>query len=132
MDKVMQTAIIIYDDYKNVLAVQKNKNKKGEPEIWSLISSPIKGKETPEKCISKAVEHDLDSILFNLEKFREYEKADEATSSIYVFSGNIRGKTILHKSLYELKWINIKELDNYKFVSDNIDIIKDFINERWV
>lgn len=125
MNEVSKTSIIIFDDYRNILVVQKQKGKKNQPELWSFIEREIKGKETPEKCITKAVEHDLNNIIFNLEIVKEYDGANESSNMI-VFSGNLKGRILLHKSLYELRWINERELELYTFSSNEKEIISDF------
>ena len=128
MSDVTKVVVIIYDNYENVLVVQNQKNKSGTPEIWSLLRRDIKGKETAEKCANKAVDHDLNSIIFNLESFKLYQEQDCSVTE--VFRGNLKGKTVLHKSLYDLKWINVKELDNYEFKGEDKSIIMSFVEEH--
>lgn len=120
-----RTAIIIYDDYKNVLVVHKKNKEKNE--LWSLVDRELKGKETPEKCITKAVEKELGCTIFDLNLFKEYKNNSEA---LLVYTGIIREHLTLNKSISKVKWINKRDIDETPFVNNEMEIIKDFFESR--
>lgn len=124
-----RVSIIIYDNYKNVLIIQKEKARKGESPLWSLPEREMKGKETPEKCIMKAIEKDLNNIIFDLDLYRTIDEGSEDCH--YIFSGVSKGKLLLHKSLYDMKWVNVSDLDQYQFaVNMNVNVdIKEIVGE---
>lgn len=118
---VARTAIVIYDSYNNVLIVQRGKTKE-----WSLVEKDIKGKETGEKSINKAVDNDLNCTIFDLSTLGEYVINEEKEESLLVYTGMIRQHVVCHKTIKEVRWINKNEIDNYKFSGIERDILIDF------
>ena len=54
MAKISTCTLIIRDDFKNVLILQK-KVKKGEVDSFSLLTQKLRGRESEEKCVNRAV-----------------------------------------------------------------------------
>ena len=63
MGSLVKCSIIIYDDFGNVLLAERGKKNE---RTWGLFGKDIKGKETDEKCISKAIDKDLKCTIFDL------------------------------------------------------------------
>lgn len=116
MRKIIGCSIIIKDDFNNVLIVQR-KVKKNEPKKWDIFSRNIRGKESPEKCINRAIKEDLKTIIFDLEPFKEYVIDEENENNILVYTGCIKERIILHADIIMSKWINLKDIESYDFVS---------------
>ena len=72
MAKISTCTLIIRDDFKNVLILQK-KVKKGEVDSFSLLTQKLRGRESEEKCVNRAVKDSLKSIIFDLEKLQNYK-----------------------------------------------------------
>jgi len=72
MGQVSKCSIIICDDFNGVLIAARGKSKKGLPKVWSIFGKDIKGKETTEQCITKAIEKDLKCTIFDVAPFKEY------------------------------------------------------------
>lgn len=125
MMKTTACTLILKDDFNNILVLKK-KVKRGEIGKWSLINQKLRGKESFEKCINKACNKILKTIVFDLEEFREYEINEE--ESLKVFIGDLKGRFVLDKSYDEAKWINIKEIDEYEFEGMDKAILEDFAN----
>lgn len=123
MMKITACTLILKDDFNNVLVLKK-KVKKGEIGKWSLMNQKLRGKESFEKCINKACNKILKTIVFDLEEFKEYEINEE--EGLMVLLGNIKGRFVLDKSYDEAKWINIKEIDEYDFEDVDKVILADF------
>ena len=56
MSNISKCSIIIYDDFNNILICKKGKLKNEHNIPWILFGKELKGKETEEKCITKAVD----------------------------------------------------------------------------
>ena len=69
MGKVVRCSIIIYDDFDNVLIAERGKKNE---RTWGIFGKEIKGKETDEKCINKAIDKDLKCTIFDLKPFKDY------------------------------------------------------------
>ncbi|OOM09084.1 hypothetical protein [Clostridium saccharobutylicum] len=119
--------LLIKDDFGNILVLKK-KVKKGQKEIWSLLTQKIKGKESNEKCINKSVNKILKTIVFDLKQFNEYVIDSENNEGIKVYLGDLKGKFVLDKSYDEAKWINKNDLDGYEFDEIDKKIIVDYYN----
>ncbi len=127
MGKIIGCSIIIKDDFNNVLIVQR-KVKKNEPKKWDIFSRNIRGKESPEKCINRAIKEDLKTIIFDLEPFKEYVIDEENQNKILVYTGCIKERIILHADIVMSKWINLKDVESYDFVSGVKEKLLDLAN----
>lgn len=127
MRKIIGCSIIIKDDFNNVLIVQR-KVKKNEPKKWDIFSRNIRGKESPEKCINRAIKEDLKTIIFDLEPFKEYVIDEENENNILVYTGCIKERIILHADIIMSKWINLKDIESYDFVSGAKEKLLDLAN----
>lgn len=124
MEKIIRCSIIIYDDFNNVLILQRGKVKKGEVATWSLIGKEVKGKSTPEKTIVKAMDKDTKCTVFDLEEVRKYDVND--TEQHVVFKGMIKERLTLHKDINEAAWVKLSDLNKYTLNEEDRKIIEEF------
>lgn len=127
MNKLSKCAIVIVDDYKNVLLVSRGKSKFGQDKMFELICKDLKGKEDGEKCINKGVDKDLKCTIFDLEKFSPYSIDEE--NELLVYTGKIREMPITHKTINEIKWINRNKVDEVIMSDLDKKILKDFFEK---
>lgn len=125
MTKIVSCTLIIKDDFNNVLILKK-KAKRGQEETWSLLTQKLRGKESDEKCLNRAMKDIFKSIIFNLEEFNEYELNQEDGESTKVYLGDLKERFVLDKSYDEAKWISKNDLDKYNFEELHKNILKDF------
>lgn len=125
MAKITECSIIIKDDFNNVFIVQR-KTKKNEPKLWYIIGRKLRGKETAEKCISRAIKEDLKSIVFNLEQLSE-ELNEELVSLLY--KGEIKERITYGSDIVEGKWISLNEIDQYEFASGEKEKLLTYYNK---
>lgn len=121
MGKVTRCSIIIYDDFGNVLVAERGK--KAE-RTWGIFGKEIKGKESEEKCISKAVDKDIKCTIFDLKPFKEYNLNDE--DILKVFTGSVKEYITCHKSINNIKWVGKKDIENYTLKEEDSKILNDF------
>lgn len=122
MGNVIRCSIIIYDDFGNVLIAERGKKTE---RTWGLFGKEIKGKETVEKCICKAVDKDIKCTIFDLKQFKEYNTSD-SNEGLMVFTGSVKEYLTSHKTINSLKWINKAELENYNFNKEDLEILNDY------
>lgn len=125
MMNLVGCTLLIKDDFGNILVLKK-KVKKGEKEVWSLLTQKLRGKEGHEKCIGKAVNKVLKTIVFDLKEFKEYETNSENGEGIKVYLGGLKGRFVLDKSYDEARWINKNDISNYEFDEIDKKIIEDY------
>lgn len=125
MTKVVSCTLIIKDDFNNVLILKK-KAKRGQEEQWCLLTQKLRGKESDEKCLNRAMKDIFKSIIFNLEEFNSYELNQEDKESTKVYLGDLKERFVLDKSYDEAKWISKNDLDKYNFEELHKNILKDF------
>lgn len=125
MGKVIRCSIIIYDDFGNVLVAERGKK---NDKIWGIFSKEIKGRETEEKCVFKAIDRDIKCTIFDLQPFNEYKLSEE--ESLKVFTGTIKEYITFHRSISSIKWIGKKEFEKFKFNEEDTKILSDFFNNK--
>lgn len=130
MGQVAKCSIIICDDFNGVLIAARGKSKKGLPKVWSIFGKDIKGKETTEQCITKAIEKDLKCTIFDVAPFKEYVFDEMNGKTSLVFTGKVKEYITPHKDISEVKWITERELDMYDFASGEKDILLDFFKSK--
>lgn len=114
MTNIIECSIVIKDDFNNIFIVQR-KTKKKEPKLWYLVGKKIKGKETSEKCINKAIKEDLKTIIFNLEPAFELDIND--SESCLVYTGELKERVVYGNEIVDARWISEDEIDKYEFGS---------------
>ena len=112
MGKIVGCSVVIKDDFNNILIVQK-KVKRNEPKLWYLVGRTLRGKETTEKCITRAVKDDLKVNVFDLKIIDEYKINDD--ENILLYTGNIKESINTGKDITLYKWIGIDNLNSYEF-----------------
>ena len=112
MKKVADCSVIIKDDFDNIFIVRR-KTKRNEPKLWYLVGKKIRGKETEEKCIARAIKDDLKSIIFNLNKIGETKVKEETDELCAIYVGELKEKIVYGTDIAEGKWISLKELEAY-------------------
>lgn len=121
-------ALIIKDDFENILILKK-KVKKGEVAKWSLLSQKLRGKESDEKCLNKASNKILKTIIFDLEPYKEIMVNEELDEGIRVYKGEIKGRFVLDKTYDDAQWVHRSKLNEYEFEEVDKLILEDFITE---
>lgn len=127
MNKIAQCSVIIKDDFNNIFIVRR-KTKRNQPQLWYTVGKKLKGRETEEKCIAKAVKDDLKSIVFNLERIAEVKISEESDESCAIYIAELKEKVVYGTDIAEGKWISVKELDTYSFAEGEKEKILSYIN----
>lgn len=128
MMKCTACTLIIKDDFDNILILKK-KVKKGQIGKWSLLTQNIRGKESDEKCLNKASNKILKTIIFDLESYKEFVLNEELDEGIRVYTGEIKGRFVLDKSYDDAQWVHRDKLNEYEFEDVDKLIIEDFMAE---
>ncbi|ALP90334.1 hypothetical protein ATN24_09335 [Clostridium butyricum] len=126
--KCTACTLIIKDDFENVLILKK-KVKKGQIGKWSLLSQNLRGKESDEKCLNKASNKILKTIIFDLEPYKEFVLDSDSDEGIRVYKGEIKGRFVLDKSYDDAQWVNKNKLSEYEFEDIDKLIMENFIAE---
>lgn len=128
MMKCTACTLIIKDDFENILILKK-KVKKGQMGKWSLLSQNLRGKESDEKCLNKASNKILKTIIFDLEPYKEFMLDSDSDEGIRVYKGEIKGRFVLDKSYDDAQWVNKNKLSEYEFEDIDKLIMENFIAE---
>ncbi|WP_294188692.1 NUDIX domain-containing protein [uncultured Clostridium sp.] len=127
MGRIAECSVIIKDDFNNIFIVRR-KTKRNEPKLWYIVGKKIRGKETEEKCIARAIKDDLKSIIFNLEKLGEIKISAEEDELCAVYLGQLKEKIVYGNDIVEGKWVSAKELENYDLAEYEKEKILCYIN----
>lgn len=128
MMKCTACTLIIKDDFENILILKK-KVKKRQIGKWSLLSQNLRGKESDEKCLNKASNKILKTIIFDLEPYKEFVLDSDSDEGIRVYKGEIKGRFVLDKSYDDAQWVNKNKLSEYEFEDIDKLIMENFIAE---
>ena len=128
MMKCTACTLIIKDDFNNILILKK-KVKKGEVGKWSLLNQKLRGKESDEKCLNKASNKILKTIIFDLEPYKEFMLNEELDEGIRVYVGEIKGRFVLDKTYDDAQWIHKDTLGEYEFEDTDKLIIDSLMSE---
>ncbi|MBU3143374.1 DNA mismatch repair protein MutT [Clostridium sp. CF012] len=124
MGKVVRCSIIICDDFNAVLIAARGKKK--IQKVWSIFGKDIKGKETSEQCVCKAIDKDLNCTIFDMMPYKEYVLATDSGDTLLVYTGKVKHYINTHKDISQIKWITERDLDMYDFDSEEKEILIDF------
>jgi hypothetical protein len=130
MGQIVRCSIIICDDFNAVLIAVRGKGKKELQKVWSIFSKEMKGKETTEQCIIKAIDKDLKCNLFNINPFKEYVIDEESRDTEVVYTGKVKEYITPHKDIKQIKWITQRELNMYDFSNGEKQILLDYFKSR--
>jgi hypothetical protein len=130
MGQVVKCSIIICDDFNAVLIANRGKGKKNLQKLWSIFGKDIKGKETLEQCINKAVDKDLKCTLFDINTFKEYIFDEDSQDTLLVYTGKVKEYLTPHKEINQIRWITERELDKYEFEGGEKEILLDYFKSR--
>lgn len=125
MAKVTECILIVRDDFNNVLILQK-KVKRGQEENFTMLNQKIRGKETEEKCINRSVKDSLKSIIFELEKVREYPLNEEESVGVYV--GLLKERIVLDKAFKDYVWISKSKIESYNLLDFHKTVLNDYFS----
>ncbi len=130
MAQIVSCSIIICDDFNAVLIANRGKGKKGLQNPWSIFSRDMKGKETTEQCIIKAIDKYLQCTLFDLTIFKEYALDKDSGDTSLIYTGKVKEYLTPHKEINKIKWITERELDQYEFSGTEKEILLDFFKSK--
>lgn len=119
-------SVIIKDDFNNLLLV-KRKARKTEPKLWGLCAKKLKGKESNDKCASRAVKEDLSVVAFDLKEVSVLQSSDDVNHMLYV--GSIKEKFVSHKDIEECKWVNIDRINELELNSYDREMILTYLKD---
>lgn len=125
MNKIAECSVIIKDDFNNIFLVMK-KTKKNEPKLWYNVGRKIKGRESEEKCVTRAIKDDLKSIVFNVERLGEVINISNEVCA--VLKGELKEKIVLGKDIVEGKWVSISDIDKFNLAPDEKEKLDLFLN----
>ena len=128
MGRVVKCSIVICDDFNAVLIAARGKKKLQK--VWSIFGKDIKGKETSEQCVSKAIDKDLNCTIFDMMPFKEYVLDKQNGDISVVYTGKIKHYINTHKDINGVKWITESELGMYDFAEGEKEILIDFFKRN--
>ena len=128
MGRVVKCSIVICDDFNAVLIAARGKKKLQK--VWSIFGKDIKGKETSQQCVSKAIDKDLNCTIFDMMPFKEYVLDKQNGDISVVYTGKIKHYINTHRDINQVKWITENELGMYDFEEGEKEILIDFFKRN--
>lgn len=125
MKNIVGCLILLKDDFNNILLIQKGKKK--NPGKWQLVARRKKGKETDEKCINNAIKEDLNTLIFDLEEYGEFN--DENNETFMIYTGKIKDFMNLGKNVISSEWVSENRIENIDIEEFSKNVVNDFFKK---
>ncbi|ABR49083.1 NUDIX hydrolase [Alkaliphilus metalliredigens QYMF] len=125
--KRVTAAIIMKNDL--VLIAQRGKNEKLQG-MWELPGGKMEKGETPQGCLKREIQEELNIEIEVGDFFGEstYRYATGEIKLLAYFSKKVTGEIQL--SVHDqVKWVSMKELDQFDFSPADIPLIKRLMEE---
>lgn len=123
------TAAIITNKDKILIAQRaKNENLAGK---WEFPGGKIEKEETPEQCLKREIEEELELNIEVGEFLGEsiYKYSNGEIKLMAYFSTIIDGEIHLHVH-DQVKWVTIEEIDTYDFAPADIPLVEKLKNKN--
>lgn len=125
MKNIVGCLILLKDDFNNILLIQKGKKK--NPGKWQLVGRRKKGKETDDKCINNAIKEDLNTLIFDLEEYGEFN--DENNETFMIYTGKIKDFMNLGKNVISSEWVSENRIENIDIEEFSKNVVNDFFKK---
>jgi 8-oxo-dGTP diphosphatase len=130
--EITSRGIIILED--EVILLFRRKNNK---EYYAIPGGHIEGNETKEECLMREIKEELniDVEVLNLLGVLEKEEKVEYVYNCKYLGGKLKlgGEELEHNNsnnYYEIRKVNINNLDNINLYPENLAFIKKALKER--
>ncbi len=133
MNKRISGRAIIIDKDEVILLFRRKNNK----EYYAIPGGHIEGNETKEECLMREIKEELniDVEVLNLLGVLEKEEKVEYVYNCKYLGGKLKlgGEELEHNNsnnYYEIRKVNINNLDNINLYPENLAFIKKALKER--
>jgi len=125
MPRIIESSIIIKDDFNNIYIIRK-KAKRNEPKLWYLVGRKLRGKDTPEKCVLRAIKEDLKAVIFDLKEYEEINLSEE--ESCMIFTGELKERVTYGTDVVEGKWVSKEQIEQIELAKEDKEKILRYFN----
>ncbi|WP_142414061.1 NUDIX hydrolase [Hathewaya massiliensis] len=129
METIIGCSLIIHDDNKKVLIAQRSQIKHKFPMLWETVGGTLENEETPEECIRREVEEELNCEISELKLFKVYVINSDNRYVLIVYAGKIIGEVKPNIEIEKVQWISRNDINKYEFMGNCKDKIIDFYSE---
>jgi len=125
-DIIQVTAAIIKKGNKVLIAKRKKGMHLGG--LWEFPGGKIENGETPEDCLKRELKEEFD-INVNIESYltSNIHQYDRGTINLMAYNVQYVAGEFMLSDHDEIKWVEIKEMENYPFAPADIPIIKELL-----
>lgn len=127
MNRYIGCSIIISDKENRVLIAQRSSSKKTYPLHWEVIGGALEKGETPEACIRREVQEEINCKIYDLKLFKVYSiEENDNRHLLIVYTGEIRDVPRPNIEIEVLKWICEVDINTYNFMGNDRQKIIDY------
>lgn len=130
MSTYIGCSIIISDNKNRVLIAQRNKSKKNFPLSWETIGGALENNETPEECIRREVQEEINCNVYDLKLFKVYIINEENRYVLIVYTGKINEEVRCNSELEQIRWVNREEVEKFDFYGNELEKLLDYYNDK--
>jgi 8-oxo-dGTP diphosphatase len=130
MNTYIGCSAIIYDEGNKVLIAQRSKYKKFFPLYWETVGGALEDNETPEDCIRREVQEEINCNIHDLKIFKVYiiNKLDRFV--LIVYTGRVNEPIQPNPEIEQIRWIDKAEIDKFDFYSNEREKLTDYYKQN--
>ena len=123
-------AAVIQNEEGKILIAQRNK-KKAQGGLWEFPGGKIEPNETKEEAIVREIkeEMDIDIVAKEFIDQRVFKYPEKDINLIAIKCKMVSGEVKLNEH-EDAKWVDYRELKDFKFAPADLFIVKSFNNKR--
>lgn len=124
-EKIVGTAIVIFDDQDRILIVKRAARSKWMPEHWGLPGGRIDPGETPPETIVRETKEEVNLDISNVKELRT-----KSEHGVYFTTRDYTGNLKLSDEHTDFAWVSLDELSNYNTTPNLENRVKEALNDH--
>jgi 8-oxo-dGTP diphosphatase len=129
MNTYIGCSAIIYDEGNKVLIAQRSKYKKSFPLYWETVGGALEHNETPEDCIRREIQEEINCNIHDLKLFKVYVVNNIDRFVLVVYTGRVNEPIQPNPEIEQLRWIDKSEIDKFDFYGNEREILIDYYKQ---
>lgn len=129
MSTYIGCSAIIYDECNRVLVAQRSNYKKSFPLYWETIGGALEDNETPEDCILREVQEEINCFIHDLKLFKVYVINNADRFVLIVYTGRVNEQIQPNREIEQIRWIDKSEIDSFDFYGNEREKLIDYYSQ---
>jgi 8-oxo-dGTP diphosphatase len=130
MNTYIGCSAIIYDEGNKVLIAQRSKHKKSFPLYWETVGGALEDNETPETCIRREVQEEINCCIQDLKLLNVYVIDNADRFVLIVYTGRVNEVIQPNPEIEQIRWIDKSEINKFNFYGNEREKLIDYYSQN--